>query len=95
MTKNSLGDYIMLDPKEVPTVQQISDAVEVLKRCEAVFTRMRTKKDPPPKSMEMVASFLESLVDSYKNKLRNEPYVGPTEDDGKKKHSESIDKWQI
>jgi len=67
---NSLGDYILIDPMETPTAQQILDAVAVLKRCEDLFRRMRGKKDPPPESMEMVASFLETLVNNHKERLK-------------------------
>lgn len=68
--KKSLGDYILLDPLEVPSIQELEQAAEILKRCEVIFGRIRKKNDPPAKSMEHVASFLETFVASNRNKLK-------------------------
>ena len=70
MTDKSIGEYIMLDPMEVPTIQELQHAVTILKRCEVLFLKMRGKKDPPAGSMEMVGSFLETIVNNNAAKLR-------------------------
>lgn len=68
--KGSLGDYIMLDPDDVPTVQEMEHAVGVLKKCGDLYKTMKRRKDPPPESMEMVASFLETFIAKYEKQMK-------------------------
>ena len=79
MTDKSIGEYIMLDPMEVPTIQELQHAVTILKRCEVLFAKMRGKKDPPAGSMEMVGSFLEAIINNHVSKLRRGNIDEPTD----------------
>ncbi len=70
MTTKSLGDYIMLDPEEVPTAKQIEEAVERLKKDFEILSKMRGNNDPDPQSLQYVSSFLEMLAQKYKKRLK-------------------------
>jgi hypothetical protein len=70
MEKKSLGDYILVDPMEIPTIKELMEAAATLKRCEIIFAKMRRPSDPPAQAIDNVASFLESFIASNKHKLR-------------------------
>jgi len=70
MTKSSLGDYIMVAPDDVPSIDEIEVAVETLKKCANLYRTMRGRKDPPPEPLDMTASFLETFILKYRKQLK-------------------------
>ena len=65
----SIGKYILIDPSECPTREELVDGIERLYKCCEILTQIRRKKDPDPKSLMRVASFLDLL---YKdNRLKH------------------------
>lgn len=76
ISKTSLGDYINLDPDDVPSIEELEIAAETLKKCAKLYGEMRGRKDPPPEPLDMAASFLETLVLKHKKQLRKKPIGG-------------------
>ena len=62
--------YIMVSPEDVPTISQIQDAISRLNKTVNVLFKIRGDQDENPESLVMVASFLESFVNTYKKQLR-------------------------
>ena len=67
--KKSSG-YIMLSPEDVPTIQQIEDAISRLNKTIAITSRCRGDKDEDPQSLVFVSSFLQSFLNTYKKQLK-------------------------
>ena len=57
----SIGKYILIDPSECPSRDELADGIERLNKCSDILSRIRTKKDVSPESLRRVASFLEML----------------------------------
>jgi len=60
----SIGKYILIDPSECPSRDELADGIERLHKCSDILTRLRAKNDVDPDALQRVASFLEML---YKN----------------------------
>lgn len=57
----SIGKYILIDPSECPSREELADAIERLYKCSDILTRIRAKNDPDPDHLRRVASFLELM----------------------------------
>lgn len=57
----SIGKYILVDPSECPTREDLVAGIERLNKCSHILSQFRGKKDPDPSGLMRVASFLEFL----------------------------------
>lgn len=66
----SIGKYILIDPSECPSREDLMGGVERLYKCSELLSRLSGKNDPDPKGLKRVASFLEMLLKD--NRLKQE-----------------------
>jgi len=69
MSKSSIGKYILIDPSECPTRQELRDAIDRLKKDAEILGRMKTKHDAEPRYLRATAAFLERIYQD--NRLRH------------------------
>ena len=72
MSNDSLGHYILLDPKDVPSVNALKVAGERLRKDADLLRRMPREKDPPNDWLMKVADFLECFANANDKKLKKE-----------------------
>lgn len=74
--KESIAKYILIDPKEIPTKQELGDAVKRLRKDLEIMGRIRSKRDPNPEFIEATISFLDLLMknDKIRNLRKEEKY---------------------
>ena len=65
----SIGKYILIDPKECPTRTELRDAIARLKKDAELLSRVHGKNDVDPRCLKTVAQFLERLY--IDNRLRH------------------------
>lgn len=78
----SIGKYILIDPDECPSREDLTDGVERLYKCSDILSRFTGKNDPDPKGLRRVASFLELLLKDNRlkqKKLTDEEEVSASE----------------
>lgn len=69
MTKQSIGKYILIDPAECPTRQELKDTIERLKKDVEILIRYKGKKNADPNCLRAAIQFLERLY--LDNRLRH------------------------
>lgn len=57
----SIGKYILIEPSECPSREELADGIERLRKCAGILDRMHSSKDVDPENLRRVASFLEFL----------------------------------
>lgn len=78
----SIGKYILIDPSECPSREDLIDGIERLHKCSDILSRIKGKNDPDPEALSRVASFLEQLFKDNRLKqlkLTNEEEVSASE----------------
>lgn len=69
MTDTSRGQFVLIDPEELPNLSAIKGSVARLMKDAELLSRMRTNKDADPKDLKRVADFLEHLAAAYKKQF--------------------------
>jgi len=85
----SIGKYILIDPSECPSREDLAGGIERLYKCADLLSRFTNKNDPDPEGLKRVASFLEFLYRD--NRLKQNTLT----DDEEASVTEKIEKAKI
>jgi hypothetical protein len=72
MSKKAIGEYILIDPEDVPTLEDVEDAVKAMDRLSAVLKEFKRKDDPDPARLARVKSFLRLIAERESKRLKRE-----------------------
>lgn len=65
----SKGQYLLIDPDDLPTLSTIKEAVKRLRKDADLLTKLPSNREPDPKTLRAAADFLDQLSSAYKNQF--------------------------